>query len=202
MATPASNTISKVALSLLFLNSLADAQSGKRLWVLQAPNGIAEYDPGTFAVKNPPPVPDEVFQSPQDLQINGKGQMLFLPATVREPDGLVHESSNPTAWFWDGSAARVLKRTITNTHVPSGGNVLVTSAKPRCFLSANGEHLFWFENRFKTLQTPDMGQDISIDTTFHAWQTELAGGNPVDIAGYTFSAWKCETPACLETFPQ
>ena len=161
-----------------------------------------EYDPSTFVRRSSHQVPAEIFQSAQDLQINGKGQMLFLPATVREPDGLVHESSNPRVWFWDGSAAKFLNRTITNTHAPSGGNVLVSSAKPRCFLSANGAHLFWFENRLQTLQTPDMGQDISINTTFHAWQTDLSGEHPEDIATYTFAPCKCETAVCSETCPE
>jgi hypothetical protein len=191
-----------MVLSLLCLSWLAHAQPGKRLWVLQEPDGIAEYDPGTFAQRSSHQVPAEVFQSPQDLQINGKGQMLFLPATVREPDGLVHESSNPRVWFWDGSSAKFLSRTITNTHVPSGGNVLVSSAKPRCFLSANGAHLFWFENRLQTLQTPDLGQDISINTTFHAWQTDLSGEHPEDIATHTFAPCKCETAVCSETCPE
>ena len=194
--------MSRLALSLLCLSWLAHAQPGKRLWVLQEPNGITEYDPSTFALRSSHQVPAEVFQSAQDLQINGKGQMLFLPATVREPDGLVHESSNPRVWFWDGSSAKFLNRTITNTHVPSGGNVLVSSAKPRCFLSANGAHLFWFENRLQTLQTPDMGQDISINTTFHAWQTDLSGEHPEDIATYAFAPCKCETAVCSETCPE
>jgi hypothetical protein len=181
---------------------LASAQTGKRFWVLQEPDGIVEYDPSTFARRSSHQVPAQVFQSPQDLQINGRGQMLFLPAMVREPDGLVHESSNPRVWFWDGASAKFLNRTITDTHVPSGGNVLVSSAKPRCFLAANGAHLFWFENRFKTLQTPDMGQDISINTTFHAWQTDLSGEHPEGIATYTFAPCKCETAVCSETCPE
>ncbi len=194
--------MSQIALCLLCLSLLANAQSGKRLWVLQAPNGIVEYDPSTFVLKSSRQVPPEIFQSPQDLQINAKGQMLFLPATVREPDGLVHESSNPKVWFWDGLSATFLNRTITNTHVPGSGNVLVSSAKPRCFLSANGAHLFWFENRFKTLQTPDMGQDVSITTIFHAWQTDLSGEHPEDIATHAFAPCKCETAVCSETCPE
>ena len=194
--------MSKVALSLFSVSLLAGAQSGKRLWVLQEPDGIVEYDPSTFALRSSHQVPAEIFQSPQDLQINGKGQMLFLAATVRELDGLVHESSNPRVWFWDGSSAKFLNRAITNTHVPSGGNVLVSSARPRCFLSASGAHLFWFENRSKTLETPDMGQDISIDTIFHAWQTDLSGEHAQDIATYTFKPCKCETAVCSESCPE
>ncbi len=192
----------KMALSLLCLSLLANAQSGKRLWVLQEPDGIVEYDPSTFVLRSSHQIPKEIFQSPQDLQINRQGQMLFLPATVREPDGFVHESSNPRVWFWDGASAKFLNRTITDTQVPSGGNVLVSSAKPRCFLSANGAHLFWFANRFKTLQTGDLGQDISINTIFHAWQTDLAGQHPEDVANYTFAPCKCETAICSETCPE
>ena len=191
-----------MALSILCLSWVANAQPVKRLWVLQEPNEIVEYDPNTLVLRSSHQVPTEVFQSPQDLQINGKGQMLFLPAMVREPDGLVHESSNPRVWFWDGSSAKFLNRTITNTHVPSGGNMLVSAAKPRSFLSANGTHLFWFENRSQILQTPDMGQDISIDTTFHAWQTDLSGEHPEEIATYNFPPCKCETAVCSETCPE
>jgi hypothetical protein len=202
MTTRPSKMMSKMALSLLCLSLSANAQPGKRLWVLQEPNGIVEYDPTTFVLRSSHQVPAEVFQSPQDLQINGKGQMLFLPATVREPDGLVHESSNPRVWFWDGSSAKFLISTITNTHFPSGGNVLVSSAKPRCFLSANDTHLFWFENRLQIMQTPDMGQDISINTIFHAWQTDLSGEHPEDIATYAFAPCKYETAVCSETCPE
>src|SRR5260370_1224105 len=52
MTTPPSKTTSKMALSLLCLSWLANAQPGKRLWVLQEPNGIVEYDPNTFVLRS------------------------------------------------------------------------------------------------------------------------------------------------------
>jgi hypothetical protein len=194
--------MSKMALSLLCLSLSANAQSGNRLWVLQEPNRIVEYDPSSFVLRSSHQVPAAILESPQDLQINGKGQMLFLPSTVREPDGLVHESSNPRVWFWDGLTAKFLTRTVIDTYVPSSGNLLVSSAIPRCFLSANGIHLFWFENQREKLQSPDTGQDISINTVFHAWQTDLSGEHPQDIATYTFAPCKCETAVCSETCPE
>jgi len=99
MARVFSIPTAKTLLSLLCLCGLADAQSCKRLWVLEAPDRIAEFDPNTFVLRSSHQVPAEVFQSPQDLQINAKGQMLFAAATLREPDGLVHESSNPGMWL-------------------------------------------------------------------------------------------------------
>ena len=202
MTTRPSKTMAKMALSLLCLSLSAHAQSGKRLWVLQEPNEIVEYDPSTFVLRSSHQVPAEILQSPQDLQINGKGQMLFLPATVREPDGLVHESSDTKIWFWDGLSAKFLTRMVINTDLPNGGNVLVSSVIPWCFLSANGTHLFWYENRRKILRTPDTGQDISINTIFHAWQTDLSGEHPEDIATYTFAPCKCDTAVCSETCPE
>ena len=120
-------TMSIKLLPLVCLVSLAQAQSGTRLWVLQAPSNIVEYDPSTFAVRSLHEVPRGAFESPKDLRINSRGQMLFIATSVREPDGLVHTSSSPRIWFWDGSSARYLNRTITNAHAPRGGNVLVSS---------------------------------------------------------------------------
>jgi hypothetical protein len=191
-----------LALSLLFASSLANAQPAKRLWVLQAPDVVVEYDPSTFVLRSSHKVPAASYKSPQDLQINGKGQMLFLQTVVREPDGLVHESSAPKVWFWDGSSAKFLTRTIADSHAPSGGNVLVSSARPQCFLAADGAHLFWFENRHRTLQAPDSAQDISTETTFHAWQTDLSGEHSEEIATHSFSPCKCETAVCSETCPE
>lgn len=194
--------MTKLVLSLLCVSLLANPQPAKRLWVLQEPDAIVEYDPSTFVRKSSHQVPADSFQSPQDLQINGKGQMLFLQTTVREPDGFVHELSAPKVWFWDGSSAKFLNRPIVNSHARNGVNVLVSSAIPRCFLAADGAHLFWFENLRRTLQTPDLAQDISTQTIFRAWQTDLSEQHREDIATNTFPPCKCETAVCSETCPE
>lgn len=63
-----------VALSFTFA---AGPQSGKRLWVLQEPGQVVEYDPSTWAVKGSVKVPVEFGRDPESLQINRNGQMLF-----------------------------------------------------------------------------------------------------------------------------
>ena len=68
--------------------------------------------------------------------------------------------------------------------------------------TADGARLFWFENHFETLETPDLGQDISVSTTFRAWQTDLSGGHREEIATYAFPACRCETAVCSETCPE
>ena len=157
MITITSRMLAPAALALASLNLLAQEQLNKRLWVLQEPDAVVEYDPATFAPRQTQKIPPEILKSPQDLQMNRKGQMLFLPATVRESDGLVHENLEREFWFWDGASGRFMERPITKTTMPSAANKLVETAVPRCFLSNDGTHLFWFENRKKTLMTQDLG---------------------------------------------
>jgi hypothetical protein len=190
------------ALALASVNLLAQDQPNKTLWVLQEPDAVVEYDPTTFAPKRTQKIPPQIFKSPQDLRINRKGQMLFLPATVRESDGLVHENTEREFWFWDGRSGRFIERPITKTTTPSAANKLQETAVPMCFLSKDGTHFFWFENRKKTLMTQNLGQEMSVNTTFRAWQTDLSGQQQQEIASQSFPPCKCETAVCSETCPE
>jgi len=187
---------------LASVHLLAQEQPNKRLWVLQEPDAVVEYDPATFAPRQTQKIPPEIFKSPQDLQVNRKGQMLFLPATVRESDGFVHENTEREFWFWDGASGRFMERPITKTTTPSAANKLLETAVPRCFLSTDGTHLFWFENRKKTIMMQDLGQELSVNTTFRAWQTDLSGQQAQEIASQSFPPCKCETAVCSETCPE
>src|SRR5207245_5675926 len=101
MISITSRMLAHAALALASMNLLAQNQPNKRLWVLQEPDAVVEYDPATFAPRQTQKIPHETFKSPQDLQMNRKGQMLFLPDTVRESDGLIHENTERAFWFWD-----------------------------------------------------------------------------------------------------
>jgi hypothetical protein len=52
--------------------------SAQRIWVLEQPDQIVEYDPQSFARKTSHEIPKDALQYPQDLQISKAGQMLFL----------------------------------------------------------------------------------------------------------------------------
>jgi hypothetical protein len=202
MISITSRMLALAALALASVNLLAQQQLNKRLWVLQEPNAVVEYDPATFAPRQTQKIPHEIFKSPQDLQMNRKGQMLFLPATVHESDGLVHENTEREFWFWDGTSGRFIERQITKNTTPRAANKLLETAVPRCFLSKDGTQLFWFENRKKTLMTQDLGQEMSVNTSFHAWQTDLSGQQRQEIASQAFPPCKCETAVCSETCPE
>lgn len=189
-------------LAFASMSLLAQDLPNKRLWVLQKPGTIVEYDPATFAPKQTREVPPEIFKSPQDLQINQNGQMLFLPGQVQEADGRVHENTDSKFWFWDGRSEKSIHRPVSSSTTSSGTNKLVETAMPRCFLSADGAHLVWFENRTKTLMPPDLSVDLSVSTTFRAWQTDLSGGRSEEIASNSLPACKCETGVCSESCPE
>jgi hypothetical protein len=189
-------------LAFASVSLLAQDQPNKRLWVLQEPGAIVEYDASTFAPRQTVKIPPEIFRSPQDLQINQKGQMLFLPGQVRESDGLVHEYTDSKFWFWDGHSEKSMHRPVSSSTTSSGTNKLVETAMPRCFLSTDGTHLVWFENRMKTLMPPDLSLDLSVSTTFRAWQTDLSGGRPEEITSNSLPTCKCETGACSESCPE
>ena len=189
-------------LAFASVSLLAQDQPNKKLWVLQEPGAIVEYDAATFAPRQTQKIPPEIFKSPQDLQINQKGQMLFLPGQVRESDGLVHEYTDSKFWFWDGRSGTSMHRPESRSTASSGTNKLVETAMPRCFLSTDGTHLFWFENRTKTLMPPDLSLDLSVSTTFRAWQTDLSGGQQEEITSDPLPTCKCETGACTESCPE
>src|SRR5208282_260859 len=196
------STLAYTALAFASVTLLAQDQTNKRLWVLQKPGTIVEYDPVTFAPRQTQEIPPEIFKSPQDLQINQKGQMLFLPGQVQESGGLVHEYTDSKFWFWDGRSGTSMHRPVSRSTTSSGTNELVDSAMPRCFLSTDGTRLFWFENRMKTLMSPDLSGELSVSTTFRAWQTDLSGGQPEEITSDSLPTCKCETEVCSESCPE
>lgn len=187
---------------LVCVASLLPAQTGKRVWVLKEPNEIVEYDPATWAMRQSVKAPSEALKNPQALVINCKGQMLFAPnfANGEKVTALVAPNSEQKLWFWNGQATATVGRGATRKAVPAGPDVSVTETIPLPFLSADGDHLFWFANETRTLQRENV--ELSVTTTFRAWRTDLAGGRVEELATYAFPECRCDTGVCSETCPE
>ncbi|HET9405912.1 MAG TPA: hypothetical protein VFO39_01615 [Candidatus Sulfotelmatobacter sp.] len=182
--------------SMLFLSLPLCAQA-PRLWVLRG-SEMAEYDPATFAAKATVKVPAEASRSPQNFQVNRLGQMLFeTPASV--PLSEEDAKAPHKVWFWDGHTASTLDQAVSRRNATQGSNLIITEWAPTAYLAADGTHLFWFANEARRLQRE--GVDLSTTTTWQAWQTDLAGGNKVDIASHKFSDCRCSTGSCEESCP-
>jgi len=197
---------SKILLQLTWVlvcfSSVLAAQSGRRLWVLHAPDEIVEYDAITFATKQAIKVPPQVLKSPDHLAINSKGQMLFVPSLAGNEQTAGQSPATGKIWFWNGQTGAFLDRGVTRTAARAGANLSVFEVTPQCFLSADGRHLYWFANEFKKLTSGDGALEISVSTTFRAWQTDLTGGQREQIATFSFQPCKCETGVCSETCPE
>lgn len=181
----------------LALCASATAQ-GRRLWVLRASGEMIEYDPGTFATKQTVKVPAEAVQSPQNIQVNRLGQIVFAPVLSLP----LAESDLGTAnrvWLWDGRAATTLDLGVRHQAGKTGSNQLISESAPAVFLSRDGAHLYWFANEERRLQREDV--DLSVTTTWQAWRTDLRGGGRENIAEVKFPECSCPTGACEESCP-
>lgn len=192
------------ALLTLGMSALLGAQTGKRLWVLEAPDKIVEYDPATFAPKQSLALPPEILRSPENLAINHQGQMLYVPS---QPGAGAGAGQHARIWLWNGHAGAFLDRGVIHETTPAGPNFSEVEAVPQTVLSADGARLFWLVNRFERLEQKDSAEseaalDLSVRTTFRAWHTDLRGGTQTEVATFSFPPCPCGTAVCSETCPE
>ena len=169
-----------------------------RLWILHSPGEMVEYDPATFATKQTVKVPAETAQSPQSLAVNHSGQMLFA-ASVSLPLSDSDSESPHKAWFWNGRSATNIDVGVKHEVTISGSNTAVTESAPAVYLAADGSHLFWYANQQRRLQREEV--DLSVTTTWQAWQTDLTGAARQDLASMKLPECRCTTGACEESCP-
>jgi hypothetical protein len=188
--------IRQFAIAFLWLTVPLLAQG--RLWVLRASGELVEYDPATFAIKQKVKLPAEAGKSWQSIAVNRVGQILFAPATslpLSEED----PASPHKIWFWNGHAAATLDEGVEHKVVEMGSNQAVTESAPAAYLSADGNHLYWFANQQRRLQRE--GVDLSVATTWQAWQTDPTGANRQEIASVRLPDCRCKTGTCEESCP-
>jgi hypothetical protein len=186
-----------LACAFLALTTSLFAQ-GKRLWVLRASGDMVEYNPATFAAKETIKVPADAAKSPQNVSVNHSGQVLFVPS-VSLPLAETDVESTHKAWFWNGHAAATIDLGVQREVATAGSNQAVTESAPSVFLSAGGTHLYWFANQARRLQREEV--DLSTQSTWQAWRTDLAGAGREDLASTKLPDCRCPTGSCEESCP-
>ena len=173
------------------------AQS-KRLWVLRDPGEMVEYDLTTFAVKARVKVPPQALRSAENLSVNQLGQILLVPSTT--PAVTEEDAAAPhTVWLWNGQAATTLDPGPEHKSEQRGSNQVVTESAPVATLSADGTHLYWFDNRERRLDRDEI--NLSTTITWQSWRTDLNGKNREDLASVKLPECACGTGVCDETCP-
>jgi hypothetical protein len=176
--------------------SSGDQNKNKRLWVLRAPGEAVEYDCATFSEKATVKVPAEALVSLNNFSANHLGQMLFVtPATVEEGSPVV----DGKAWVWDGHASNTIAVGVKTSTSKTGSNLATTETDLAPSLSADGKHLFWFSHQMRRLHRDAV--DLSLQATWSAWQTDLAGAGREDVASITLPECPCPTGSCEESCP-
>lgn len=170
----------------------------KRLWVLRDPGEMVEYDANSFAVKERVKVPPEALKSPGNLSVNRVGQVLLVPSV--NPAVIEEEAAAPhQIWFWNGHTASTLEQGSEHKTEQRGSNQEVTESAPVPELSADGTHLYWFDNRERRLDRDEI--NLSTTITWQAWRTDISGGGREEIASVKLPECACGTGVCDETCP-
>jgi hypothetical protein len=159
---------------------------------------MVEYDPATFAVKQTVKVPAEAVQSPGSVSVNRLGQILFA-TVVSLPLSEEDAASAHKVWLWNGRSATTIDQGVKREVTATGSNQAVKETAPVVSLSADGGHLFWFANQARRLQREEV--DLSITTTWQAWQTDLTGAAREELATAKFPDCRCATGTCEESCP-
>jgi hypothetical protein len=169
---------------------------GPRLWVLQAPGEMVEYDAKSFAPKQTVKVPAEALETPSSLQVSRLGQMLFAPA-VSLPLSEEDAKAPHKVWIWNGHAPATIDEGLKRKVEDRGSNKEIAELAPAVFLAGDGIHLFWFGNDARRLEREEV--DLSTTTTWQAWQTDLAGGARADLTSSKLPDCRCPTGSCEES---
>ena len=169
----------------------------KRLWVMRG-GELVELDPATFVVKQRVKLPAESLKSPQSLSVNHAGQILFSPA-LSLPLSDADAASAHKLWFWNGHAAASIDQGVEQKKEETGSNEAISESAPVAFLSADGNHLYWFTSQERRLERDNV--DLSVSTSWQAWQTDVTGGDRQDIASAKLPDCRCTTGTCEETCP-
>lgn len=188
----------QLAIYVLFALSIPVSAQTKRLWVLRASGEMVEYDPSTFAAKGTIKVPADVAAAPQSVSVNHLGQILFAPL-VSLPLADTDVASPHKTWFWNGHAASMIDLGVKREVATTGSNQAVTETAPTVFLAADGAHLYWFANQARRLQRE--GFDLSTETAWQAWRTDLTGPAREDLASVKLPDCRCPTGSCEESCP-
>ena len=173
------------------------AAQSKRLWVLKASGELVEYDLTTFVPKLITKLPAEAVKSHAGISINRLGQVLFETAVTLPLS--TEEAAPHKVWIWNGHAASTIDQGIEHKVEDRGSNQVVTESAPGAFLSADGTHLFWFSNQARRLQREDV--DLSTQTNWQAWKTDLNGAGKEDLAAAKLPDCRCTTGSCEESCP-
>jgi hypothetical protein len=185
------------------------AVGSRRLWLLNGPAEVVEYDISTFAPRGSVTIPAAALRldwRPGDiartLQVNASGQMLLGRVL---PGDAISRAGECKLWLWNGRSGNLLDCGAEyREQATQGGKIEITETLPEPHLSADGDHLLWLANSFRTTSARTTSGDSPevVSTSVRIWQTDLSGGHAESVYSFSFPECRCETGACRDTCPE
>jgi len=169
----------------------AGAGPQKAIWILGNDGRLSAFDSSSFRLRMTTGVPPDTPKDPEKLSISPLGMVIFA-GTGPETHLLHLWSSNRYAPELTGGVEEKLPS-------EGGGGTKVTFATPVVYFTADGQRLFWFENRMTETQR---GENVSRTGRFLSWTTNLQGGDLRKVLSFDLARCACETGACEESCPQ
>lgn len=156
----------------------------QRLWVAHRKVGIVEYDLATFAAIDTVSAPSDVLSRPDRLSVNAHGQILYQ-------DG-------GNVWFWHDGAATAWSFGRFETEGDSAGVPTRIQSTHWLALSADGDRLWWFEQRFEWTFHAYAGERAQ-RVEYRVWSTDLAGALADTVLSLAQEWCSCPTGACCDS---
>ncbi len=174
------------ALAITAITALGQTGEPARLWAIQPPDEVVEYDLTTFAMIRTVKIPPLAVAEPRRLTINHRGQIL---AQLED-----------TVWLWDaGKPVRTFSAGASRSEVLDV-SVTVAEVSPSWLLSGDGTNLFVARNIFRRVLNASV--DHYAFTRFQVLRTDLSGKEIETIVDDEFRQCECATGVCSDTCPQ
>lgn len=174
------------ALAMTAITALGQTGEPARLWAIQPPDEVVEYDLTTFAMIRTVKIPPLAVAEPRRLTINRRGQIL---AQLED-----------TVWLWDAGKPVRTFSTGASLSEELDVSVIVTEVSPSWLLSGDGTNLFVARNIFRRVL--NAGVDHYAFTRFQVLRTDLSGKEIETIVDDEFQQCECATGVCSDTCPQ
>ncbi len=177
------------------------------IWILGSDGRLSAYGLADFRLRmRSVPLPPAARERPENiLAISRSGLAIYLST-----------GGVPRLHVWDlrlGSE-RTLPwelRSVSEMAAPpaapangqgaAGAQVMTNFERPQLAFSADGQSLFWFQNRMRVVQRENDG-DLSRTGEFLCWTTGADGRDARTLTHVDFPQCKCDTGACEETCPE
>lgn len=170
------------------------AAGHKLIWILGPDGRLSAYGANGFHLRaSVPPLPPDARERPVNISVSRAGLLLYANQAPN--------SDRPLRWnLWEHGRARGLLGATRDTRPAKDGSTLETRDTPVAQFSADGQRLFWFENRMSVVQQEGRG-DVSEFGEFLAQTSSLESRNLKPLVSIPLPSCDCGTGACEETCP-